>query len=69
MYGPHKMTVEQSTAKGKSSTAQFLSVDFIAPITRAPYTYTEDNPLNGSDPTGLFSAPIPQVSLARLNMN
>jgi RHS repeat-associated protein len=35
------------------STAQFLSVDPAEPITRAPYTYASDNPLNHSDPTGL----------------
>jgi RHS repeat-associated protein len=35
------------------ATAQFLSVDPLAPITEAPYTYTYDNPINGADPTGL----------------
>jgi RHS repeat-associated protein len=35
------------------STAQFLSVDPLEMVTRAPYTYAEDNPVNGSDPTGL----------------
>jgi len=34
-------------------TAQFLSVDPLVGLTRAPYNYTEDNPLNASDPTGL----------------
>jgi RHS repeat-associated protein len=34
------------------ATAQFLAVDPIAPITRAPYTYADDNPLNDSDPSG-----------------
>ncbi len=36
------------------STAQFLSVDPLVGLTRAPYNYTEDNPLNASDPTGLL---------------
>ncbi|HTU79116.1 MAG TPA: RHS repeat-associated core domain-containing protein [Solirubrobacteraceae bacterium] len=35
------------------STAQFLSVDPLEMVTRAPYTYAEDNPVDGSDPTGL----------------
>jgi RHS repeat-associated protein len=35
------------------STAQFLSVDPLAKLTRAPYNFAEDNPLNESDPTGL----------------
>jgi hypothetical protein len=37
------------------ATAQFLSVDPISPLARAPYNYTYDNPLNYYDPTGLCS--------------
>lgn len=37
------------------ATAQFLSVDPLAAITRAPYNYAGDNPVNASDPTGLIS--------------
>jgi len=37
------------------ATAQFTSVDPLAPITREPYAYAGNNPLNMSDPTGLFS--------------
>jgi RHS repeat-associated protein len=37
------------------ATAQFLSVDPLEKLTRAPYNFAEDNPLNESDPTGLFS--------------
>ncbi len=40
------------------ATAQFLSVDPIEAITRAPYTYGEDNPLNQRDPSGLFTVGI-----------
>jgi RHS repeat-associated protein len=36
------------------ATAQFLSVDPIAAISRAPYNYTYDNPVNTIDPEGLF---------------
>lgn len=36
------------------ATAQFLTVDPIDPITRAPYTYAGDSPPNTGDPTGLF---------------
>jgi RHS repeat-associated protein len=35
------------------ATAQFMSVDPAVPITRALYTYANDNPLNLSDPSGL----------------
>jgi RHS repeat-associated protein len=34
------------------ATAQFLTVDPLAAITRAPYIYTNDNPLNYFDPSG-----------------
>ena len=37
------------------ATAQFLSVDPVEPITRAPYTYANDNPANFGDPSGLWS--------------
>ncbi len=36
-------------------TAQFLTVDPLEMVTRAPYTYGEDNPLNRDDATGLSS--------------
>ncbi len=35
------------------TTAQFLSVDPLEIVTRAPYTYASDNPLNVGDPSGL----------------
>jgi RHS repeat-associated protein len=35
------------------ATAQFLTVDPLAAVTRAPYNYASDNPANGTDPTGL----------------
>jgi len=35
------------------TTAQFLSVDPLVGITGAPYSYAGDNPLDGTDPTGL----------------
>lgn len=35
------------------ATAQFLSIDPDVGLTRAPYNYTLDNPLNFSDPNGL----------------
>jgi RHS repeat-associated protein len=34
------------------ATAQFLSVDPLVWLTRAPYTYAGDNPLNFGDPSG-----------------
>lgn len=37
------------------ATGQFLSVDPLAKLTRAPYSYVEDNPVNAVDPTGLCS--------------
>jgi RHS repeat-associated protein len=36
------------------ATAQFLTVDPISPISRAPYSYVGDNPLNYGDPSGLI---------------
>ena len=36
------------------TTAQFLTVDPIAGLTRAPYSYTNDDPLTYTDPAGLF---------------
>jgi RHS repeat-associated protein len=36
-------------------TAQFLSVDPMLMETQEPYSYAEDNPVNGGDPTGLRS--------------
>jgi len=35
------------------ATAQFLTVDPAEAITRSPYSYTNDNPLNFGDPNGL----------------
>jgi RHS repeat-associated protein len=35
------------------ATAQFLRVDPLVGLTRAPYDYAEDNPLTESDPSGL----------------
>jgi RHS repeat-associated protein len=36
------------------ATAQFLTTDPINPVTRAPYNYTYDNPVNATDPTGYW---------------
>jgi RHS repeat-associated protein len=35
------------------ATAQFMSVDPLAAVTRSPYGYVGDSPLNGTDPAGL----------------
>ncbi len=37
-----------------SSTGQFISRDPLTATTRAPYSYTGDNPLNATDPSGLL---------------
>ena len=37
------------------STAQFLTVDPLVGTTQSPYGYTGDNPLNGTDPLGLWT--------------
>jgi len=36
------------------ATAEFLSVDPLVQMTQPPYRYAGDNPLNATDPTGLF---------------
>jgi RHS repeat-associated protein len=41
------------------ATAQFLSVDPLDAITRAPYIYALDNPVNYADPSGLEAIPLP----------
>jgi RHS repeat-associated protein len=38
------------------TTAQFLTRDPLQALTRAPYSYARDNPVNGADPTGLESS-------------
>jgi RHS repeat-associated protein len=40
-------------------TAQFLTVDRLASLTRAPYAYGGDDPLNLGDPTGYEALPLP----------
>ena len=39
------------------ATAQFLTTDPLVNQTQAPYYYASDNPLNGTDPTGLITPP------------
>jgi RHS repeat-associated protein len=43
------------------ATAQFLSVDPAVSVTRAPYNYGGDNPVNHGDPTGLSAEGIEGV--------
>jgi RHS repeat-associated protein len=38
------------------ATAQFLSRDPLVPLTKQPYVYAGDNPLNATDPSGLASS-------------
>jgi RHS repeat-associated protein len=40
------------------TTAQFLTIDPLLKTTGDPYTYTKDNPLNGTDPTGEQPGPF-----------
>lgn len=41
------------------ATGQFLSRDPINELTREPYGYTYNNPLNATDPSGLWSVDLP----------
>ncbi len=41
------------------ATSQYLTVDPLVSQTQALYSYVNDNPLNGTDPTGLMAAPDP----------
>ncbi|MFB7674480.1 RHS repeat-associated core domain-containing protein [Kitasatospora purpeofusca] len=43
------------------ATAQFLTVDPAVRSTRSTYGYTEDNPLNGTDPSGRFVFALPAI--------
>ncbi len=43
------------------TTAQFMTVDPIEAISRAPYNYADDNPLNYADPLGLSGESIGEV--------
>lgn len=45
------------------ATAQFLTIDPAVSQTQAPYTYTSDNPINATDPLGLWNISdlIPEV--------
>jgi RHS repeat-associated protein len=40
------------------TTAQFLSVDPLVNLTQSAYGYVSDNPLNGTDPNGLWNAGV-----------
>ncbi len=44
------------------ATTQFLSVDPAVSLTRAPYAYAGDNPVNHGDPTGLSAEGLEGVS-------
>jgi RHS repeat-associated protein len=44
------------------ATAQFLSVDPIEAISRAPYTYANDKPVTYGDSVGLLWTPLAGVS-------
>jgi len=51
-----RQTTLRATSVGRyydPATAQFLSVDPLVNVTGARYTYAGDNPLDGTDPTGL----------------
>ncbi len=39
------------------TTAQFLSIDPLVAVTGEPYQYAGDDPVNGSDPSGLITTP------------
>ncbi len=41
-------------------TAQFLTIDPLVAQTRATYTYTGNNPITSTDPTGLLNEPVGQ---------
>jgi RHS repeat-associated protein len=42
------------------TTGQFLSVDPLNAMTQQPYSYTDDDPINGTDPTGLLCLSAPR---------
>ena len=51
-----RQTALRATSVGRyydPATAQFMSVDPLVKVTGAPYSFAGDNPLNGTDPTGL----------------
>jgi RHS repeat-associated protein len=46
------------------ATGQFLSRDPLASVTRAPYNYALDNPVNLGDPSGYDAVPLPIAACA-----
>jgi len=53
MFGGRQQSYYAHARYYDPATAQFLSRDPAAATTREPYSYTGDNPLNGTDPNGL----------------
>jgi hypothetical protein len=49
---PGSSTSELGTTTG--ARGQFISRDPLEALTQQPYSYANDNPLNGTDPTGLW---------------
>jgi RHS repeat-associated protein len=57
--GPDTGLIDLRNRVYEPATAQFLSVDPLDALTRAPYNYADDNPVNLADPTGLEAIPLP----------
>jgi RHS repeat-associated protein len=63
VYGePRRTTCDYLRARYyEPSTAQFLTRDSLVSMTREPYAYASNNPLNSSDPSGLLKCSDPSI--------
>lgn len=65
-FSPSLLPQSHATTYGPTLGARFLTRDPLEAITRSPYGYVANNPLNMTDPSGLIGLPIHLPSLGDL---